>query len=315
MASPRTVVIVNPRSQGGAAGRHWPHLAERIRRSIAFDALQTRGPGDATRLTREALRGGAERVVALGGDGTINEVANGFFEDGKPIAPHAALGILPYGTGGDFRKTVRIAKDFDQAVAVLAADQRRTIDLGRLDFATANGGRDSRIFVNIASFGMSGVVDRMVNRSQKRFGKISYLIATTRGMLEYDNQRVRMTFDGNAADALEMTVNTVAIANGRYFGGGMFIAPEAEVDDGLFDVVALGDLGFTDMIFNSRHLYAGTHLSMKNVSHRRARTVHAEPLSARSIVELDVDGETPGRLPATFTVAPQALNLVAPRPN
>ena len=141
MGSPRTVVIVNPRSQGGQAGKDWPYLAERIRRSVAFDEALTRAPGDATRLAREALRGGAERVIALGGDGTINEVVNGFFEDGAPIAPHAAMGLVPYGTGGDFRKTVRVPKDLDDAVAILAADRRRTIDVGRLDLTTADGGR------------------------------------------------------------------------------------------------------------------------------------------------------------------------------
>ncbi len=300
-------MIVNPRAQGGATGRDWPHLADRIRRVVAFDEAITRGPGDATRLAREALRAGAERVVALGGDGTTNEVMNGFFEAGQPIAPDAALGLLPYGTGGDFRKTAGISKDFDQAVAVLGADRRRTIDVGRIDHA---GG--VRMFINIASFGMSGVVDRMVNTSKKRFGKLSYLAATTRGMWRYDNQRVRITFDGVAADALEMTINTVAIANGKYFGGGMLMAPDAELDDGYFDVVAIGDLGMVDMILSSPSLYKGTHLHNKGVSARRAKTVLAEPASPGDVVELDVDGETPGRLPATFSNVPAALRLVAP---
>lgn len=305
-------MIVNPRSQGGAAGRDWPFLAERIRRRVAFEEAMTTAPGDATRLAREALRAGAERVIALGGDGTINEVANGFFEDGKPLAPGAALGIVPYGTGGDFRKTVQIPKDLDDAVAVVAGDRRRTIDVGRLDHATAGDGTGTRMFVNIASFGMSGVVDRLVNESKKRFGKLSFMAATMRGMLQYDNQRVRLTFDGAAADSVEMTINTVAVANGRYFGGGMFIAPEAELDDGFFDVVAIGDVGVLDLVTKSRRLYAGTHLSMKDVSHRRARVVHAEPSTPGDLVELDVDGETPGRLPATFTVVPAALSLIVP---
>ena len=168
--STRTVVIVNPNSQGGAAGRQWPHLADRIRRAVPFEEATTAAPGDATRLAREALRGGAERVVALGGDGTINEVMNGFFDgDGVAIAPAAAMAILPFGTGGDFRKTVHIPKDFDQAVEVLARDRRRTVDVGRLDHA---GG--TRMNVNIARFAQSGVVDSMVNRSKKRVGKLSF---------------------------------------------------------------------------------------------------------------------------------------------
>jgi YegS/Rv2252/BmrU family lipid kinase len=302
----KTVVIVNPRSQGGAAGKNWSFLADRIRREVPFEDAMTAAPGDATRLTREALRAGADRVVALGGDGTINEVMNGFFEDGKPVAPAAAMGILPYGTGGDFRKTVHISKDLDAAVHTLARDQRRTIDVGRLEHATG-----SRMFVNIASFGMSAVVDHLVNESKKRFGKLSFLIASTRGMFRYSNQRVRITFDGVAADSLEMTINTVAVANGQYFGGGMHVAPEAEVDDGFFDVVALGDMSRLTMMTSSRRLYAGTHLSMKDVSHRRAKKVYAEPVEAGAVVEIDCDGETPGRLPATFTLLPKSLNLVS----
>jgi YegS/Rv2252/BmrU family lipid kinase len=306
-------VIVNPRSQGGAAGRDWPHLADRIRRQgIAFEDRQTAAPGDAIRLTREALKDGADRIVALGGDGTINEVMNGFFEDGRPIKPDAALALLPYGTGGDFRKTARVPKTFDDAVEVLRRDHRKKIDVGRLDLTTDGGRTAVRMFVNIASFGMSGVVDRLVNQSKKRFGKLSFMVATTRGMFQYDNQRVRMTFDGDTKDAVEMTINTVAVANGQYFGGGMHVAPDAELDDGKFDVVAIGDLGVGQMIMSSRRLYAGTHLSMKDVSHRRARTVHAEPVEPGAVVELDVDGETPGRLPATFTVVPQGLCLVVP---
>jgi diacylglycerol kinase (ATP) len=307
----RTVVIVNPRSQGGAAGRDWPYLADRIRRAVPFEVAVTDAPGDATRLAREALRGGAERIVALGGDGTINEVMNGFFVDGEPIAPDAALAVLPYGTGGDFRKTARIPKPVDDAVAVLAADRRRRIDVGCLDHVTPDGGRSRRMFINIASFGMSGVVDRLVNRSKKRFGKLSFLVATTRGMLRYDNQRVRLSFDGDVAGGLETTINTVAVANGQYFGGGMHVAPDAELDDGQFDVVSIGDVGLADLVLGSRRLYKGTHLTMDHISHRRAAVVHAEPASPGGVVELDVDGETPGRLPATFTLRPRALSLVS----
>ena len=313
MPAPRTVVVVNPKSQAGAVGKRWPFLADQIRRKIAFDEVITRGPGDATRLAREALKGGAERVVALGGDGTINEVVNGFFEDGAPIAPDACLGILPYGTGGDFRRTLGLPTDFESAVGVLARDRRRRIDVGRLDYTVRGGGKAIRMFANIASFGVSGVVDRLVNQSSKRLGgKISFFVASARATLSYENQRVRLRFDGKSDGAVDMTINTVAIANGRYFGGGMFIAPKAELDDGVFDLVALGDFSVIEMLRDSRHLYAGTHLGRDKVSHRRITRLDAEPVDPRQIVELDVDGETPGILPATFTVVPRALSVVAP---
>ncbi len=312
MGEPRTVLVVNPQSQQGALGQRWPQLSRQIRRHLVFDEVHTRGPGDATRLAREALEAGAEQVVAIGGDGTINEVVNGFFKDGRPVAPEAALGLLPFGTGGDFRKTVHVPKDVERAAAILASGRRRRIDLGMLEYTTDDGGRARRIFANIASFGISGVVDRLVNESSKRLGgRLSFMVGTAKATMSYTNQRVRLVFDNDSGSAVEMLINTVAIANGRYFGGGMRIAPHAELDDGLFDVVALGDLGLRDFVLHGRRIYAGTHLGMDKISHRRARRIDAEPIGSDR-VELDVDGETPGRLPATFQVVPQALNLVIP---
>ncbi len=308
MAPSRTVVVVNPNSQGGNVGKRWPHLADQIRREVPFEEAMTKGPGDATRLAREALRAGATRVVALGGDGTINEVVNGFFDDGKPVSPDAALGYLPQGTGGDFRKSIGVPKDFAEAVACLARDHRRRIDVGRLDFTT-DGGTGVRMFANIASFGMSAMVDHAVNDSKKRFGSLSFFWATTKTTFRYKNQRVRLRFDDDK-DAVDLTINTVAVANGRYFGGGMMIAPDAELDDGLFDVVAMGDLGLRELVMNSRRVYKGSHLTLDKVSVRRAKVVRAEPGDGGSRVELDVDGETPGMLPATFTVVPRALEVV-----
>ncbi len=311
MAPPRTVVVVNPNSQGGNVGKRWPHLADQIRREVPFDVVLTTAPGHATDVTRDALRAGATRVVALGGDGTVNEVLNGFFDKGVSIAPEAALGYLPQGTGGDFRKTLGVPKDFGEAVACLARDHRRRIDVGRLDFALRGGGRATRMFVNIASFGMSGVVDRAVNDSKKRFGALSFFWATTKTTFRYSNQRVRLRFDDDK-DTVDVTINTVAVANGRYFGGGMKIAPDAQLDDGVFDVVAMGDLGLRELVMNSRRVYKGTHLSLDKVSVRRAKVVQADPAGPGDVIELDVDGETPGILPARFTIVPRALDVVAP---
>jgi YegS/Rv2252/BmrU family lipid kinase len=311
MATPRTVIVVNPQSQNGQLGRQWLHLSGLIRRELgSFEEARTRGPGDATRLAREALEGGAARVVAIGGDGTINEVANGFFDGERPVAPDAALGILPFGTGGDFRKTLRIPRDISRAARVLARGGTRRIDVGLLEYTRRDGATASRVFVNIASFGISGVVDRYVNTSSKRLGgRLSFLVATARATVHFRNQRVRMVFDDDQAAGVDMTINTVAVANGRYFGGGMFIAPDAELDDGLFDVVSLGDFSVKEMLMNSRRIYDGSHLSIDKVGFRRASKVRAEPLNGES-VELDVDGETPGILPASFRILPKALNLV-----
>jgi YegS/Rv2252/BmrU family lipid kinase len=312
--APRTVVVVNPKSQGGRLGKQWVEHAETIGRAFPFETVMTQSPGDATRLAREALRGGAERVVAIGGDGTVNEVVNGFFDDhGKAIAPDASFALLPFGTGGDFRRTMKLPTGLADAAAVIAANHKKKIDVGKLELTATDGTRVVRMFANIASFGVSGVVDRLVNESGKKLGgKLSFAIATARATWSYKNQRVQLVFDGDPASRVEATINTVAVANGRYFGGAMMVAPNAEVDDGQFDVIMMGDFTFGDLVKSGRRLYKGTHLTMDKVSVRRARIVEAEPIDPRAIVELDVDGEAPGRLPARFEIVPSALWMVVP---
>ncbi len=312
MLAPRTTVVVNPKSQGGRLGKRWPEIAETILRAFPFDEAITTGPGDATRLTAEALRGGAERIVAIGGDGTINEVVNGFFEDGQPIAPEASFAVIPFGTGGDFRRTFHLPTEIADAVQVIKTNHRRKIDVGRLRFVTRSGETAHRMFANIASFGVSGVVDRMVNESGKKLGKLGFVWNTARAAWSYKNQRVQLTFDDDPKDRVEATINTVAVANGKYFGGAMKIAPEAEPDDGKFDVVVMGDLSFFDVVTKGRRVFKGNHIGMPEVSQRKARIVDAEAIDPGAVVELDVDGEAPGILPARFEIVPAALWLVAP---
>lgn len=312
MLGPRTTIIVNPRSQGGRLGKRWPEVSDLLSRAFPFDEAITKAPGDATRLTAEALRAGAERIVAIGGDGTVNEVVNGFFDaaTGKPIAPDASFALIPFGTGGDFRRTFRLPTEIAEAAEVIQANHRRKIDVGRLRFVATSGETTHRMFANIASFGVSGVVDRMVNASGKKFGKIGFVWNALRATWSYTNQRVQLTFDDKPSDRVEATINTVAVANGKFFGGAMKIAPDAEPDDGMFDVVVIGDHSFLDVLTKGRRVFKGTHIGTPEVSQRRARIVDAEPIEPGAIVELDVDGEAPGRLPARFEILPGALWFV-----
>jgi diacylglycerol kinase family enzyme len=192
----------------------------------------------------------------------------------------------------------------------------RTIDVGWLEYRA--GGKDGppgrSAFVNIASFGIGGLVDQLVNRSSKAFGgTVSFFLATARAAVSYRNQPVELVFDGKDDEPMRVTINNVAVANGRYFGGGMFIAPKAELDDGLFDVITIGDVGPGEMLLNGRRLYAGTHLELPKVTSRRCKKLDARPAAGATEVLLDVDGEALGALPATFTVKENALTLVAPK--
>lgn len=306
---PGTVLVINPQSAGGKTERRWPELRAQIQEAFGpFDERFTAGAGDATTMTREALRGGAELVVAVGGDGTINECVNGFFDGDAAVAPQAAFGVVPAGTGGDFIKTLGVPRDTTAAAAALKTPAR-AIDVGRLRYLDDDGQPAVRHFINIASFGIGGLVDRYVNQSSKAFGgKLSFALATLKAGARYKNATVRLTLDGGTPK--EGKIYNVAVANGRYFGGGMKVAPDAALDDGWFDVVTLGDFGFGDLLLRGLDIYSGKHLTNPKVTVARARRVEAEPLGGAEVL-LDVDGEAPGRLPASFELLAGALRVKA----
>jgi YegS/Rv2252/BmrU family lipid kinase len=306
----KAVLVVNPRSAGGKTLSAWPRLKEEIRDALgAFEERFTEGVGDGTRLAREALKDGADLVVAVGGDGTINEVVNGFFDGDQPVGGSAAFGVLPAGTGGDFVRTLEVPRDLGRAAAELRAAEPRPIDVGRLRYVDPGGATRARYFVNIASFGIAGLVDRYVNESSKVLGgKLSFALASLRAGVTYKNAEVRLTLDGEVPR--QGRIYNVAVANGRYFGGGMKVAPDAHLDDGQFDVVTMGDLGLSDMLLHGLDIYSGKHVTNPNVRVERARRIEAEPLGKEPVL-LDVDGEQLGRLPASFELISGGLSVRA----
>ena len=275
------------------------------------DVVFTDGPMAAKHLTTRALKEGIEQIVAVGGDGTINEVVNGFFENGRAINPKAVLAVVASGTGGDFRKTLGLPDDIEEQIARIADSPIRAIDVGKLTFREDATGREGvRYFDNIASFGLSGATDRAVNQLTfaRRFGgKFAFQWGAFKALLTYRNQPVRLRVD-NCFDSVVNTA-TVAICNGQFFGGGMHVAPNAEPDDGLFDIVILRDVGRLELLCKLHRVYSGKHLDDKRVTILRGRKITATPAPGAREVLLDVDGEAPGRLPATFELIPRALLL------
>lgn len=312
----RARAIVNPNSSRGRLARAWPEVHARLQAALGpVEVAFTDAPMAAARLTREALRDGVELVIACGGDGTNNEVVNGFFEPPAPGGPDvrvgegAALSVLMLGTGGDFRKTFGAAGDVDAQVRRIAEGTPRPLDVGRVDYVADDGSPAARYFINIASFGVSGVVDREVNRARltKLFGgKFTYFAATVRGLLRYRPTEVVMRVDDGPE--LKLVVNTAAVCNGRYFGGGMHVAPMADPGDGRLEVIVMHDMGILDLLKDPNAIYRGEHLHMPKVRHLSGTRVEARAPAGAEVL-LDIDGEAPGRLPATFTVLPGALTL------
>jgi YegS/Rv2252/BmrU family lipid kinase len=294
-----SVVIVNPSSAGGSTGEAWPQIASDLRSQFgAFRVLFTKHRGDAAALANEAARKGAKFIIACGGDGTISEVANGILSSGKD----AELGILPSGTGGDFRRTLEIPSRTRDAAKILRTGRTARIDVGRVSYVDNNGNDATRYFVGVASCGMSTKVIERVKADHASFA--SALLKTA-----MHNEPVRLVVQLDDSHEHHLVVSNLCVANARYFGGGMKIAPDAKLTDGKFDVIGIGDLSALKIFRSAPRVYTGAHLSMPEVSHALARKITVRAADRAAEVALEVDGELPGRLPAAFQIIPQALRV------
>ncbi len=302
-------LIVNPASASGRTGRHFDAIARAVRSAVGeFECAFTRERGDGARLAREAVAAGGELLVAVGGDGTASEVIDGM-QSTPPSDRGALFGYIPRGTGGDLRRTIGIAPDVRGAVQALASRNVAVLDLGRIEFAGPGGERQVRHFANVAGMGISGVVSRMVNNSGLRrlpSGKLAFMLASARALVTWSDRPVRWRVDGGPWHEERLTA--LSVCNGRYFGGGMKVAPDARMDDGLFDVVVWEGLGIADLVVKRPMLYDGTHVRLPNTRVLRGKVVEAEPMNGAP-VHLDVDGENPGTLPARFTILPGGLRI------
>jgi diacylglycerol kinase (ATP) len=313
------LVIVNPASANGATGRNWARTAADLRAGFgAFQVEFTKTRGDAREMAREEAKNGRAFIIACGGDGTISETANGILESGAD----AELGVLPSGTGGDFRRTLKIPTRTSDAARALRDGVARRIDVGRIEYVNFAGERETRFFVNVASFGLAGtVIENAKAENGEIFlplistlahslgGKFAYAVAAAQAAVQMKRPMVRVSIDDR--ETTNLTVTNLCIANARYFGGGMKIAPRAKIDDGKFDVVVIGDLSAREIFTHGYKLYLGTHLSMHQVRHTQAARLTAEPFNKREIIKLEADGELPGQLPATFEILPKSLRVRA----
>ncbi len=301
---PRTLVIANPASASGSTRRALPRLEARLRAALGgYELAWTKGPRDGERLAREAVRAGVERLIVAGGDGTAAEVVSGLL--GAGLGAYVEVAFLPLGTGADFHRTLEIPRDLDQAVAALASGKGRRIDAGRVRYVGDDGATRESYFVNVVSAGLSGVVTRNVRGSKALGARLAFLFGTLVGLARFRPARVRARLDG--AELFTGEIALVAAANGRYFGGGMHVAPEARPDDGLLDVVVVPALPKAVLVTKLPRLYTGTHLSVPGVLLRRGRKLELEPDGAPALGELD--GEPIARLPMTVEVLPGALQV------
>ena len=310
------LVIVNPKSASGSTREKWAGVAADLRAHFGpFAVAFTKSQGDGTAIAERAAKSGRRFIIACGGDGTINEVVNGIMNSGEDVE----LGIFPSGTGGDFRRSLDIPDGDRNAAAALRDGVTKRIDVGHVTFHDHEGQEISRYFVNVSSAGLAAEVIKRVKSAKvfdwlpidKLRGKANFAASTLQEIVNLEGTTLRVRFD----DGDEHQLRTIAfcVANARYFGGGMMIAPDARLNDGLLDVVNISDLTTARIVLKAPALYRGTLASLDEVKMTTARRIEVSPADPSEEILIETDGELPGRLPAVYEIIPDALRVRVPR--
>jgi diacylglycerol kinase family enzyme len=326
MSLAKTLFVVNPVSDFGRTLGVWKEARLALPSlGLEFTEFITKGPGEATKATRQALADGVCQVVAVGGDGTLNEVVNGYLDTyGKPVNPGARLGLLPSGTGSDFRKTIGI-NSAKAALESLARDNTIYLDAGRAAYTTAEGQAKSRFFINLVSIGLGGDVSGFVNGWRAHLpkwigGKARFSLAAIRALGRYRNAEVDLILDSgrdsgsdsvassdqNNGRRIRVSSNLIVVGNGRFAGGGMLLAPDACPDDGFLDLVTADGASRVDVIRELPRIRRGGYIKNPKVS---ARLVRRVSIVGDRALPLDIDGESEGWTPVTLTVVPSAVRF------
>ena len=299
---PYARLIVNPVAGAGRTAKKWPQVMSLLQSAgLRFEHDLTEAPGHARELAKSAAKKGYELVVSVGGDGTINEVVNGLYDAGN-IAD-VMLGIIGTGTGSDYIRTIGIPRTYQEACLCFKSPRKIAVDVGVVEYFSVNQ-MVKRLFVNFAGLGFDAEIVKTTTQKYKTLNSTaSYLTGLFTALLFYRNKQVTITLDGGLA---EKKVCAVLVNNGKYGGGGMFAAPDADLTDGLLDVLIIGDLSKPDLLWSLPRVYRGTHLTHPKVTMKRAREIE---IQSAEVMFLQADGELLGGLPARFYILPAALNI------
>jgi diacylglycerol kinase (ATP) len=304
MSTPYAKVIVNPAAGASTTHRKWPRISRLLKHiGLSFDHQYTEGSGHAIELAMTAAADGYRYLVAVGGDGTVNEVANGMLLSAD--ADGMSLGVISTGTGSDFARSTGIPRHYINACSSLTSLRRTLIDVGIVEYQS-KGKHEKRFFVNASGIGFDAAAVEATERMPKYFGgTIPYLTGLLRTLIGYRNKSVTLRI----GDEVKSTrILSVVVANGGYLGGGMHVAPDSILNDNLLDVVVIGDIGKFDLLKSLPMVYKGTHGKHPKVSMEKALSVSVES-SERILVH--ADGELLGEGPASFRIMPAALSIVA----
>jgi YegS/Rv2252/BmrU family lipid kinase len=299
--------VVNPVSAGKKTENEWPLFEKKLKGlGYKFDWAFTEYPEHATLITREVLKSGYEIVVSVGGDGTMNEIVNGFFENNEIINEEAKLAVFSRGTGCDFIKSFGIKKGFEDFLNILERNQVQNLDVGKVNFVHASGQAVTKLFLNISDVGLGGETTRRVNKTKKHLkGHLAFFIGAMLTILKYRNKKIEVQIDDEIVKSEK--INSVIVANAKYFGGGMYISPDSEANDGFLDIIIIGDFTTFELIRDFHLIYNGKHLTHPKVYHYKGKKVK---ITSEPGALLELDGEQPGTTPAEFEIMKQSIKVL-----
>jgi diacylglycerol kinase (ATP) len=300
-------IVINPAAGNGKAKRAVQSLLQLIKSSCDFEPniTFTKEKNDAVSITRKAIKDGASMVIAVGGDGTINEVVNGFFQEGKPLNHLCELGIINCGTGGGFSRTLNNPRSIRQQIERLVQPGSSVLDLGQITCKDYSGKIVSRLFVNECQLGIGSDVASLVGKKSKIFGgTLAFGFAATALAMFMKPLKVMIGFDNE--DFQEFNLIGLVVGNGTECAGGMKLTPHAKLNDGLFDVLTINDMKTVQRILNLSKVYSGRHILSPQCNIKRCRK-----LRVRSDIELSLesDGEMLGTSPFDIEILPSAIRV------
>ncbi len=302
----KIMAIINPVSANGKTAKAWPVYEKYfLEQGIKIEKRFTEYQGHAIELTRSVVAEGYRKIMAVGGDGTINEVVNGIYKDGRLISDDIRLIIFSQGTGCDYIRSLGIGNKVEDIVNIINRNQLKLLDLGQVSYRNHQGIEEKRLFVNLADTGIGAATAKLVNESSKVLGGfLTFLLGILRTLFSHQNKKIRVLVDQE--EKCNQYLNSVMIANGKYFGGGIQIAPEADLESGILNIVLLKNFNKLQIIVNLIRAYKGTHLS-----HPLVESINGKDILMQSegdeISELELDGESVGTLPARFKILDNKL--------
>lgn len=303
----KILAIINPASNGGRTAKRWPKFYNSFSSSdIKIKDIYTEYPGHAVELAKEAALKGYKYIMAVGGDGSVNEIINGLIENDKLLNPELKLIVFSQGTGSDLIRTLNISSEVEDIIQIIKKKKIKKIDLIKAEYLNKENKRENRYFVNAGDCGLGAEVAARVNKSNKpTTGSLSYLSAVFSALLKYSNSQVEIQADGKNVYSGEL--NTLVIANGKYFGGGIKVAPEAELSNGKMNAVLLKDFSRLGIILNLIKGYKGSHINHPKVESITAKKlkIYSEPK-----MNIEVDGENVAETPAEFSILEDKLSVM-----